>query len=84
MMKTLFAIEHPDGSDVEVTAILKGDNVELVEMLEVEVIEMPTDEEMWLQGDKYYMAIPKNQPNRECDIAFIRGAAWMRNKILKP
>jgi hypothetical protein len=40
-----------------------------------------TEEEMILQANKYYMAIPKSHPKKDCDIAFLRGANWYKKQI---
>ena len=79
-MKTLFAIKHPDNSEVEVTATLKGDNVELVEMLEVEVVEMPIVAE---KMNKRYELLNLYGDKTPIFLMMAYGD-WLIDKILKP
>jgi hypothetical protein len=53
---------------------------ELLEGIEVDHIELPSDEEIWDRADEIFGRAESEQSD-ERHIAFMQGAKWMRNKI---
>ena len=76
-MKKLILIEINPAIEKYLENIL----IETFGIEKVTELTTPTDEEISLEADKYYMAIPKSDPKRNCDISFMRGAKWTLKRL---
>lgn len=82
-MKRIIIVECPESAkDFPVTMVVFSESSLFLRAEKgLKEVHLPTDEEISLEGDKYYMAIPKRHPKKGCDISFIRGANWLKSLL---
>ena len=88
-MKTIYLkVEMPDEHHIPFSVLIGNTNNGKaffrdggIKRAKFTEIHLPTEADVSLDADKYFTAIPKNHPKMGCDIAYLRGAMSIINKI---